>query len=145
MSTAPARSAWSAHAATSWAILPLKPRNTPPKIQPQVERDLLVARPARVESPAGVANALDEFPFDEAVNVFVRTGHKSLVAAPFFENGFQRGHDRRRVCRVHHGGSAERLGPRDAAGDVVFEERAIEAKRDAEIKRRRVGRAVEPA
>ena len=49
----------------------LQQRNAPPQIEPQVERHLLVARSAGVQPPAGVAEALDEQPLDEAVDVFV--------------------------------------------------------------------------
>jgi hypothetical protein len=41
------------------------------QIQAQIERDLLVARPARMEPPAGVANPLDEHALHETVDVFV--------------------------------------------------------------------------
>ena len=47
--------------------------------------------------------------------------------------------------RRQHAGGAERLGPRHAAGDVVLEERAIEAEGDAEIEGRRIGGRLEPA
>ena len=57
----------------------------------------------------------------------------------------ERGDDRARVLGRQHAGGAERLGPRDAAGHVVFEERAIEAERDAEVERGGIGSGVEAA
>ena len=46
-------------------------------------------------------------------------------------------------CRRQDAGGAERLRPRDAAGHVVFEERAVEAERDAEVECCGIGRGVE--
>ena len=46
---------------------------------------------------------------------------------------------------VEHAGARQRLGPRQAAGHVVFEQAAIERERHAEIKRRRIGRGVKPS
>ena len=86
-----------------------------------------------------------ELALDEAVNVFVGARHERGVALPFFENRFQRRDDRRHIRRVDDARGAERLRPRDASGHVVFEQRAVEAEGDAEVERRRVWRAVEPA
>ena len=123
----------------------LQHRDLPPQIEPQVERHLLVARAAGVQAPAGVADALDELTLDEAVHVFVGTGHPLRVAAALFEDGGERAHDGGDVVARQHAGGAERLGPRDAAGDVVLEERAVEAERDAEVEGRRIGGRLEAA
>ena len=55
----------------------------------------------------------------------------------------ERGDDGRDVVGRQHARGAERFGPRDAAGDIVFEERAIEAERDAEVERRRIRSGIE--
>jgi hypothetical protein len=47
----------------------------PAQVQPQVERDLLVARAARVQPASGVADALDKAPLDEAVDILIGPGH----------------------------------------------------------------------
>ena len=64
--------AWSASAAITCAHQPLQQRDAAPQIEAQIERDLLVARPAGVQPPAGVAEPLDQQPLDEAVDVLVR-------------------------------------------------------------------------
>ncbi len=57
--------------------------NPPPEIEPQIQRDLLVARAARVQALAQVADALDELPLDERVHIFVGTvDERGLAPAP---------------------------------------------------------------
>src|SRR5688572_9908977 len=51
----------------------LKTGDPPAEIEPEIQRDLLVARAARVQAFAQVASALDEFPLDERVHIFVWT------------------------------------------------------------------------
>ena len=58
----------------------LEQRNAPPQVEPQIERHLLVARPAGVQTPAGVAEPLDEQPLDEAVHVLVGAGDERRIA-----------------------------------------------------------------
>ena len=53
---------------------PLQLRDAPFQIQPQVDRDLLVARASGVQPPAGVADPRDQFALDERVHVLVRGG-----------------------------------------------------------------------
>ena len=55
------------------AQLFLKKRNAPPKIQAQVERNLLVPRSAGMQSLSEIAHALDELPLDKRVHVLVRS------------------------------------------------------------------------
>ena len=50
---------------------PLNLRDAPLEVEPEVDRDLFVARPARMEPTTGVANARDELPLDKRVHVFV--------------------------------------------------------------------------
>ncbi len=56
---------------------PLEQRNPPAQVETQIERDLFVARAARVQALAGVADSLDQLAFDEAVDVFVRTPRRT--------------------------------------------------------------------
>ena len=98
-----------------------------------------------MQAPAGVADALDQLALDEAVHVLVGPGDERRIAPPFLEDRLQAVDDRARVVGRQHARGAERLGPREAAGDVVFEQRAIEAERDAEVERGGIGSRVEPA
>ena len=124
----------------------LQQRNAPPQVEPQIERHLLVARSSGVQPAAGVAEPLDEQALDEAVHVLVGAGDERRIRPASLE-------DRRRasasICarfvRRQHAGLAQRARPRQAAGDIVFEQAAIEAERGAEFERRRVGRGVEAA
>ncbi len=69
----------------------LKPGNPPPEIEPEIQRHLLVARAARMQPLAQIANALDELPLDERVHIFVWTvDERGLAPAPF-ENVLERG------------------------------------------------------
>ena len=130
----------------SRAQLLLQQRNAAAQIQPQVERHLLVARAAGVQAPAGVADARDELALDEAVHVLVVAARPTPdPARPCSRIAVSAVGDRRGVVGVEHAGTRQRLGPREAAGDVVFEEPAIERKRDAEIERRGIGSRIEAA
>src|SRR5262245_6647629 len=116
-----------------------------PKVQAQVERYLLVARPTGMEPPAGIADALNQLPFDKAVDVLICPGDERRIAAPFFKNRFKTLSDRRSVLLRQHAARAERLRPCQAAGDIVFEQGAVETERNAEIEGRRIGLCVETA
>ena len=71
----------------------LQARNLPPKVQPQIERHLLVAGAAGMQPLAQIADALDELPLDECMHVFIGTvDERGLAPAPF-ENVVQRGRD----------------------------------------------------
>ncbi len=76
---------------------PLQQRDPPPQVEPQVERDLLVARSAGVQPPAGIADALDELPLDEAVNILVVARHEGRIRAASFEQRLEGGFDLRRL------------------------------------------------
>ena len=123
----------------------LQARDAPEQIQPQIDRHLLVARASRVQTPPRVAEPLDELPFDEAVNVLVRAVDKRRVAAPALEDLSQRGLDLTRFVSREHARARERAAPREAPGDVVFEQTAIEAERRAELERFGVRRGIEAA
>ena len=59
----------------------LNRRNPPLQIQAQIDRDLLVPRPSRVKTLAGLADSLDELPLDEGVHVLVRAVDERRVPA----------------------------------------------------------------
>ena len=92
-----------------------------------------------------LADFLDELALDEAVNVFVRSGHVRGLAAALLENLLEPFPDRRRIRLRQHTGSAESLGPGEAAHHVVCEERAVESEGDLEVERRWIGRRIETA
>src|SRR6185369_699202 len=96
----------------------LKQRYSATQVKTQVERYLLITRPAGMEPPARVANTLDQFPFDEAVDVLVFAGDERRIAAGFFKKRFQTSSDGGRIVLRQHAACAERLRPREAARDV---------------------------
>ena len=112
------------------------------QVQAEVERDLLVARPARVQPSARRADARDQLALDERVDVLVvprRLGIEELRIGPAARQNlpeaspYQRG-----VGRRQDAGPFEPLRPREAARHVVVEQPAVEAERHAEIEERRV-------
>ena len=129
------------HAATA----ALQQRNAPPQVQPQIERDLLVARSAGVQPAAGVAEPLDEQAFDEAVDVLVVAGDEGRIG-PRPARGCRRASSRSaRASSASARRRAQRARPRQAAGDIVFEQPPIEAERGAELERGGIGRRIEAA
>jgi len=98
-----------------------------------------------VQALPRIADLLDQFPFDEAVHVFVRSGDECRILASFPKNLFEALPDRRGILLRQHSCRPERLGPRQAANDVVFEQRAIEPEGHLKVERRRIGRRVETA
>ena len=123
----------------------LQQRDAAAQIEPQIERHLLVARSAGVQAAAGVAEPLDQQPLDEAVDVFVGAVDERRIGSAALEQIGERGFDLRALRRRAARPPRQRPRPRQAAGDVVFEQAAIETERRAEVERRRVGRGVEAA
>src|SRR5262249_42093742 len=119
--------------------------NATPQVQPEIERDLLVARAAGVQAPARVAELGDEQTLDEAVHVLIAAIDERGIAAAALENPAERGFDLTRLAYVENAGLRQRPRPRLAADHVVFEQPPIEAKRCAEVERRGVRRGGEPA
>ena len=82
----------------------LQQRNAPAQIQPQIERDLLVARPPGVQAASRVAEPLDQLALDEAVDVLVgarrrtpdRTGPRRAATSAPARSGAPRRHTARR-------------------------------------------------
>ena len=118
------------------------------QVQPQIDRDLLVARPAGVQPAAGVADARDQLALDERVHVLVVLGRgrveERLVAA-VRQHLLEPRLDRGRIRWTEHAGARERLRPRQAAAHVVLEQPAIEPERPPELEQRRVGISLEPS
>jgi hypothetical protein len=98
-----------------------------------------------VQPAPGVANPLDQLPFDERVHIFVRAGHPGGIGLPFREDVLQRRDDGGGVSCRERASPLQRLGPCQAADHVVFEETPIESERRAEIEYCGVGLAVEAA
>jgi len=84
-----------------------------------------------------------ELTLDEAVHVLVWSRNPGRIASALLENVSKRGKDGCRVLRGQHAGGRERLRPRDAPRHIVFEERAIETERDAEVECCGVGGDIE--
>ena len=99
---APACSAWSAHAADQTDDRPLQQPDTTTQIESQVERDLLIARAARVKPPPGIADTVHQLTLDEAVHVFVGTRDPRWVATPLLEDLAQRLDDGRGIGGGQH-------------------------------------------
>ena len=87
------------------ATAALQQRNPAPQVEPQIERDLLVARSAGVQPAAGVAEPLDQLALDEAVDVLVVARRRTPDRArPRSRSSVERRLDLRRVL----GASARR-------------------------------------
>ena len=123
----------------------LQHRQAPAEIEPQVERDLLVARAAGVQAAGGVAYPLHELPLDERVHVLVVARHEVRVAATDLANVAQGRADGGGLLGGEHPGAFERLRPRDASLDVVLEQPPVEGERRLEPKDLLVGSTGEAA
>ena len=110
---------------------PLDGGDAPPDVEPQVERHLLVARPARVQALACVADAGDQLALDERVHVLVVAFDERGVRDRLVEQALQRAADDPRLFGPQHARVGEGLGPREAAHDIVFEQPPVEAERRA--------------
>ena len=96
-----------------------------------------------MKTTAGIADSFDEATLDKAVDVLVRTRDRLRAPSALFEDSLQRADNRLSVLATEHPGGCQRVCPGDAAGDVVFEEKTIEAERDAEVEGGRIGGGVE--
>ena len=96
-----------------------------------------------METASGVADARHQLPLDETVHVLVSAADPGRFLSPAFEDRVESVGDGRRIRGVEDAGARERFRPREAAGHVVFEQAAIERERNAEIKRRGIGRRIE--
>ena len=119
--------------------------DAPAQVEAEVERHLLVPRPAGVQPLPGVADALDQLALDEGMDVLVRpVDERGVAAAPVadLDEGVP---DCGRVPGRQHAGAGEGLRPREAPGDVILEQPPVERERRLEREDLLVGGAVEPA
>ena len=144
ISASPAAEAWPPQRRDQARDGPLKRGDAPAQVQAQIERDLLVPRPAGVQPTSGVSEALDEQPLDEAVDVLVaRRSTKAGFATPCARIPLSaaRSPVPRRSCQHTRPGEGPR--PCQASGHVVLEQAPIEAERGAPLESRRVGGSLE--
>ena len=121
----------------------LQTGNPPPEIEPEIQRDLLVARAAGVQPLAQIADALDELPLDECVHIFVGTVDERGLAPASLENVRERRGHLLRFGRVEDAGAGEPFNPRKAARHIVFEETPVESKGRPELEGNGIGLAAE--
>src|SRR5688572_33167335 len=124
------------------AKLLLQQRNPSPQIQTEIDRYLLIPRTPGMKTTAGVANAGDQLALNETVDVLVIAADPRRLLAPALKNRVESIRDGCCVVGVEHTSARERFGPGQAACHVVFEQAAIEWKRDAEIECRWIGRRI---
>ena len=121
----------------------LQQRNVTHQVEPQIERHLLVARPARMQPPAGIANPFDEHALHEAVNVLVVAVDEGRIRTAALANLLERLFDLIGLGVRQHAGASEGARPGDAAGYILVKEAAVEAKRRAELEGVGIRRPVE--
>src|SRR5262245_57334570 len=92
-----------------------------------------------METSPDVPDAFDQLALDETVNILVRSRHERRVVAPFAQDGLEPVDDGSSIVSRQDTSCTERLRPGDAAGDVVFEQRAVEPEGHAEIERVGIG------
>ena len=98
-------------------------RNPALEVQTEIERHLLVPRPAGVEPAPGIADALDEFAFDERVDILVwRVANDPGARPNVAPDGLEAAANGVGVGRRQHPGAAEGGRPGFAPGQVVFDE-----------------------
>ena len=102
--------------------------NAPHQVEAEVDRHLLVARAARVQAAAVVADQRHQLTFDEGVDVFVVARDPGRILPALGQDGGEPLTNARHRRGLEHAGAAERIGPGQAAGDVVLEQLAIEGK-----------------
>ena len=117
-------------------------RNSPFQIEAEIERDLLVSRPAGMKATSCVADAGYQLTLDEGMDILVvlrGIGSKERrVGRPCGPNLLQRALNLRGICRGQHACVMERLRPPDASLDVVLEESTVEREGGTEFEQRRV-------
>ncbi len=117
--------------------------NLPPKVEPQIQRHLLVAGAPGMQPLAQVADAFDELALDECVHILIGTVDERRLAPAPFENVVQRSRHFLRFRVLEDADSGERVDPCEAARHVVFEEPPIEAKGRPELESHGVGLTAE--
>ncbi len=105
---------------------PLHDRNATAQVQTQIEGHLLVAGTSCMEATTRVTNALDELPFDKAVDVLVRPFEKDRIRPVELQELSKSLFDQLAVIVGHDPGSRERPCPGRAPAHIVLKEPAIE-------------------
>ena len=138
------RSAWCASASTSVAMRALNVGNAAPQVQPEIDGDLLVARSAGVQPAcrrrrcARRARARRTMcTSSSAASSKQRRDWRARRARIVLEAG----DDRATSAAESTPARAQRLGPRLAAGDVVFDQTPVDGERLAVVEDVRVGLA----
>src|ERR671913_2310814 len=85
-----------------------------------------------MQSLASGANALDQLALDERMDVFVGARYEGRISRGGLDQFGQRTIEGLLLVCRQHARTQQRLGPRPAAFDIVFEQAAIERKRRAE-------------
>ena len=90
-------------------------------VQPEVERDLVVPRPARVQGGTGRSD-LSQPPLDSGVDVLVRLGEGEPALAHLFADGAKAPLNGLQLRGRQQAGGREPARMRDAPGDVIREQ-----------------------
>ena len=107
-----------------------------PHPQPEVGRDLIVARTGGVEAPGGGADQLGQAAFDRHVDVLERKVARRAVAFELGLDGVEPGEDRRRIIGAddalvaQHGGVGARSGKILAPHPPVDRQRGVDRLHD---------------
>ena len=104
----------------------LDARNLPTKIEAQVQRHLLVTGAARMQPLSQITHTLDELTLDECMDVLIVAADKRGVFTSLFEDVVQSRGYFHGIRPVEHAGTGESFDPREAAGNVVFEQTFVE-------------------
>ena len=115
ITASPALTACAVSASTTDKQRPLHVGDAAPDVEPQVHRDLVVARAAGVEAQARLADPLHQLALDERMDVLVGPGQEGGVAPALFEDRGEPVADHRGVGRGEHAGPLDRLGPGEAS------------------------------
>src|ERR1043166_8786074 len=113
------------------------------KIEPDVQRHLIVAAPRGVEFFAGRTDALDQAPLDIHVDVFIGGGEAEFTLVDLLANRLEPGDDAPRLAARNDALAPEHPRVRNAAGDVVAVKPRIDVDRRGEGLDRAGGRARE--
>ena len=97
-------------------------------VEAEVKRDLVVARPARVQCGTSRSN-LGQPPLDRRVDVLVRVEKRKLAGLKLFVDAAQSSLDGCQLCGRDDAGRGEPARVRDAAGDVKRVELEIRIER----------------
>ncbi len=116
-----------------------------PQVEAQVERDLVVAAPARVQLRPGRARDLGDASFDRGVDVLVGRHEHERAVSELILDAVERGDDHPAFVVGQQTDPGEHLHVRARTGQVVARETPVEGQADGE-RQELVGRALaEPA